>query len=107
MGGLKRRPRPRFALPTSRLRFALGKAGFVTLLDFSTLDFPSLLSGVLTTRSFIRSDRETVMNFMRGLADGMDFIAMRKIRTESFASSENTINPTTCEELGVRGAGFT
>ncbi|HEY7317692.1 MAG TPA: ABC transporter substrate-binding protein [Candidatus Binatia bacterium] len=49
------------------------KAGFATLLDFSTLDFPYILSGVLTTRSFIRSDRETVMNFMRGLADGMDF----------------------------------
>ena len=49
------------------------KAGFFTLLDFSTLDFPYILSGVLTTPSFIRSDRETVMNFMRGLADGMDF----------------------------------
>jgi ABC-type nitrate/sulfonate/bicarbonate transport system substrate-binding protein len=49
------------------------KGSFVTLLDFSTLDFPYILSGVLTTRSFIRSDRETVMNFMRGLADGMDF----------------------------------
>lgn len=49
------------------------KAGFLILLDFSTLDFPYILSGVLTTRSFIRSDRETVMNFMRGLADGMDF----------------------------------
>jgi ABC-type nitrate/sulfonate/bicarbonate transport system substrate-binding protein len=46
------------------------KAGFATV---STLDFPYILSGVLTTRSFIRSDRETVMNFMRGLADGMDF----------------------------------
>jgi ABC-type nitrate/sulfonate/bicarbonate transport system substrate-binding protein len=49
------------------------KSGFLSLLDFSTLDFPYILSGVLTTRSFIRSDRETVMNFMRGLADGMDF----------------------------------
>ena len=49
------------------------KSGFLTLLDFSTLDFPYILSGVLTTRSFIRSDREIVMNFMRGLADGMDF----------------------------------
>jgi hypothetical protein len=24
-------------------------------------------------RPFIRAERETVMNFMRGLADGMDF----------------------------------
>ena len=49
------------------------KSGFLTLFDFSTLDFPYILSGVLTTRSFIRSDREIVMNFMRGLTDGMDF----------------------------------
>jgi len=49
------------------------KAGYVTLLDFATQDFPYIISGVLTTRSYIRSDRETVMNFMRGLADGMDF----------------------------------
>ncbi len=49
------------------------KSGFPVLLDLSMLDFPYIISGVLTTRSFIRSDRETVMNFMRGLADGMDF----------------------------------
>ncbi len=56
------------------------KAGYVTLLDFSTQDFPYILSGVLTTRSYIRSDRETVMNFMRGLADGMDFYRDEKNR---------------------------
>jgi sulfonate transport system substrate-binding protein len=55
-------------------------AGFASLLDFSTLDFPYILSGVLTTRSYIRSDRETVMNFMRGLADGMDFYRDEKNR---------------------------
>ncbi len=49
------------------------KAGFATLLDFAALDFPYILSGVLTTRSFIRAEPETVMDFMRGLADGMDF----------------------------------
>ena len=49
------------------------KAGYFPLLDFAAQDFEYILSGVLTTRSFIRSDRETVMNFMRGLADGMDF----------------------------------
>src|SRR6185312_15118101 len=49
------------------------KAGYVSLLDFAMQDFEYIISGVLTTRSFIGSDRETVMNFMRGLADGMDF----------------------------------
>ena len=56
------------------------KAGYVTLLDFATQDFPYILSGVLTTRSYIRSDRETVMNFMRGLADGMDYYRDEKKR---------------------------
>jgi NitT/TauT family transport system substrate-binding protein len=56
------------------------KAGYVTLLDFATQDFPYIISGVLTTRSYIRSDRETVMNFMRGLADGMDFYRSEKNR---------------------------
>jgi ABC-type nitrate/sulfonate/bicarbonate transport system substrate-binding protein len=56
------------------------KAGYVTLLDFATQDFPYIISGVLTTRSYIRSDRATVMNFMRGLADGMDFYRDEKNR---------------------------
>ena len=49
------------------------KAGFPILIDLSKQDFDYIISGPLTTRSFIRSDRDTVMNFMRGLADGMDF----------------------------------
>ncbi len=49
------------------------KAGYPVLIDFSKETFEYTISGPLTTRSFIRSDRETVMNFMRGLADGMDF----------------------------------
>src|SRR5437870_6957135 len=49
------------------------KAGYTVLVDFSKEDFEYTIARPLTTRSFIRSDRETVMNFMRGLADGMDF----------------------------------
>jgi ABC-type nitrate/sulfonate/bicarbonate transport system substrate-binding protein len=49
------------------------KGGYPVLLDFSKQDFEYTIAGPLTTRSFIRTDRETVMNFMRGLADGMDF----------------------------------
>ena len=56
------------------------KAGYVPLLDFAAQDFPYIISGVLTTRSYIRSDRDTVMNFMRGLADGMDFYRNEKNR---------------------------
>ena len=49
------------------------KAGFPIWLDFSKSDYEYVVAGPVTTRSFIRSERETVMNFMRGLADGMDF----------------------------------
>jgi len=49
------------------------KANYPVFLDFSKEDFEYTVAGPVTMRSFIRSERETVMNFMRGLADGMDF----------------------------------
>lgn len=49
------------------------KGGYPVLIDISKQDFQYATSAVLTTRSFIRAEPETVMNFMRGLADGMDF----------------------------------
>jgi NitT/TauT family transport system substrate-binding protein len=49
------------------------KAGYPVFIDFSKEDFEYTIAGPVTTRSFIRAERETVMNFMRGLADGMDF----------------------------------
>jgi ABC-type nitrate/sulfonate/bicarbonate transport system substrate-binding protein len=75
------------------------KAGFATLLDFSTLDFPYILSGILTTRSFIRSDRETVMNFMRGLADGMDFYRDEKNKAQVIRFLADYYKSNNVEEL--------
>jgi NitT/TauT family transport system substrate-binding protein len=49
------------------------KLGFPVWLDFSKTDYEYVTAGPVTTRSFIRAVSETVMNFMRGLADGMDF----------------------------------
>ena len=49
------------------------KAGLPVFVDFSKAAFEYTISGVVTTTSFIRAEPETVMNFMRGLADGMDF----------------------------------
>ena len=49
------------------------KAGLPVWVDFSKNDYEFVVAGPVTLRSFIKSDRETVMNFMRGLADGMDF----------------------------------
>jgi ABC-type nitrate/sulfonate/bicarbonate transport system substrate-binding protein len=49
------------------------KAGYPTFIDFSKEDFEYTVAGPVTMRSFIRAERETVMNFMRGLADGMDY----------------------------------
>jgi ABC-type nitrate/sulfonate/bicarbonate transport system substrate-binding protein len=49
------------------------KAGLPVWVDFSQSDFEFVVAGPVTLRSFIKTERETVMNFMRGLADGMDF----------------------------------
>ena len=49
------------------------KAGLPVWVDFSKTDYEYVVAGPVTTRSFIKTERETVMNFMRGLADGMDF----------------------------------
>lgn len=49
------------------------KAGLPIWVDFSKTEYEYVVAGPVTTRSFIKTDRETVMNFMRGLADGMDF----------------------------------
>jgi NitT/TauT family transport system substrate-binding protein len=56
------------------------KAGFPIWVDFSKTDYEYVVAGPVTTRSFIRSDRDTVMSFMRGLADGMDFYRDEKNR---------------------------
>ena len=49
------------------------KLGFPVWLDFSKSDYEYVVAGPVTTRSFIRAEREIVMNFMRGFADGMEF----------------------------------
>jgi NitT/TauT family transport system substrate-binding protein len=56
------------------------KAGFPVLIDLSKTEFEYIIAGVLTTVSFIKTDGDTVMNFMRGLADGMDFYREEKNR---------------------------
>lgn len=56
------------------------KAGLPVFVDFSKSDFEYTISGVATTTSFIRAEPETVTNFMRGLADGMDFYRDEKNR---------------------------
>lgn len=75
------------------------KAGYVSLLDFATQDFEYILSGVLTTRSFINSDRGTVMNFMRGLADGMDFYRDERNREKTMSYLREYYRSNANEEL--------
>lgn len=49
------------------------KAGLTMHIDLSKQEFEYPISMTITTRSFIKSDYDTVLNFVRGLADGMDF----------------------------------
>jgi ABC-type nitrate/sulfonate/bicarbonate transport system substrate-binding protein len=72
------------------------KAGLPIWVDFSKTDYEYVVAGPVTLRSFIKSDRETVMNFMRGLADGMDFYRDEKNKEAvlkylgEFYKSDNT-----------------
>jgi hypothetical protein len=65
-------------------------------------EFEYILSGVLTTRSFIDSDRDTVMNFMRGLADGMDFYRDERNREKTMSYRREYYRSNANEELEKR-----
>mgnify|MGYP001162055722 CR=1 FL=1 len=49
------------------------KLGMPIWIDFAKIDYEYVTAGPVTTRSYIKAERDTVMNFMRGLADGMEF----------------------------------
>src|SRR5688572_7486306 len=75
------------------------KAGYPTFIDFSKEDFEYTVAGPVTMRSFIRTDRETVMNFMRGLADGMDFYRDAKNREQAMRFLGEYYRSNAVEEL--------
>jgi NitT/TauT family transport system substrate-binding protein len=45
--------------------------GFRVLLDLSTMDLPSLHTGTVTSRAFLRSNRTTVLNFMKAMTEAV------------------------------------
>src|SRR6266536_5027772 len=75
------------------------KAGYPTFIDFSKEDFEYTVAGPVTMRSFIRAERETVMNFMRGLADGMDFYRDEKNKDRVIRFLGEYYKSNTVEEL--------
>lgn len=75
------------------------KAGFPILVDFSKLDFEYTISGVATTASFIRSEPDTVMGFMRGLAEGMDFYRNERNRDRVLRMLGDYFRSNATEEL--------
>jgi NitT/TauT family transport system substrate-binding protein len=75
------------------------KLGFPVWLDFSRGDYEYVTAGPVTTRSFIRAERETVMNFMRGLADGMDFYRDEKNKDAVLKHLGEFYRSTNTEEL--------
>ena len=80
------------------------KAGYPTFIDFSKEDFEYTVAGPVTMRSFIRSDRETVMNFMRGLADGMDFYRDEKNKDRVDQISRRILPIQQCRRAGRNSA---
>ena len=75
------------------------KAGLPIWVDFSKSDYEFVVAGPVTTRSFIKTDRETVMNFMRGLADGMDFYRDEKNKDAVIKYLGEFYKSTNIEEL--------
>jgi NitT/TauT family transport system substrate-binding protein len=75
------------------------KAGLPIWVDFSKTEYEYVVAGPVTTRSFIKTDRETVMNFMRGLADGMDFYRDEKNKDAVIKHLGEFYKSTNTEEL--------
>jgi ABC-type nitrate/sulfonate/bicarbonate transport system substrate-binding protein len=75
------------------------KARMPVFVDFSKMDFEYTISGVVTTSSFIKSEPETVMNFMRGLADGMDFYRDEKNKERVLKMLSEYFRSNAMEEL--------
>lgn len=75
------------------------KAGLPIWVDFSKSDYEFVVAGPVTTRSFIKTDRETVMNFMRGLADGMEFYRDEKNKDAVIKYLGEFYKSTNTEEL--------
>jgi NitT/TauT family transport system substrate-binding protein len=75
------------------------KAGLPIWVDFSKSDYEFVVAGPVTTRSFIKTDRETVMNFMRGLADGMEFYRDEKNKDAVIKYLGEFYKSTNSEEL--------
>lgn len=68
-------------------------------IDFAKIDYEYVTAGPVTTRSYIKTDRETVMNFMRGLADGMEFYRDEKNKETVIKYLGEFYRSTNTEEL--------
>lgn len=75
------------------------KLGMPIWVDFTKSDYEYVTAGPVTTRSYIKSDRDTVMNFMRGLADGMDYYRDEKNRDTVIRYLGDFYRSTNTEEL--------
>jgi NitT/TauT family transport system substrate-binding protein len=75
------------------------KAKLPVFVDFAKVDFEYTISGVVTMASFIRSEPDTVMNFMRGLAEGMDFYRDEKNKDKVLRMLAEYFRSNAMEEL--------
>jgi len=75
------------------------KLGMPIWIDFAKIDYEYVTAGPVTTRSYIKSDRDTVMNFMRGLADGMEFYRDEKNKETVIKYLGEFYRSTNTEEL--------
>ncbi|MBM4263109.1 MAG: ABC transporter substrate-binding protein [Deltaproteobacteria bacterium] len=75
------------------------KLGMPIWIDFAKTDYEYVTAGPVTTRSYIKAERDTVMNFMRGLADGMEFYRDEKNKETVIKHLGEFYRSTNTEEL--------
>jgi NitT/TauT family transport system substrate-binding protein len=83
---------------------AAKKAGFKEFADFDSLDYKYPATVIVTTKSFIRRQRATALNFLRGEIEGIHAIKTQKTFALSVLKKYMRINDADVLEEGYRYA---
>ena len=79
------------ALSTGKVKAALltppftggaEKMGFRQLVNFPSLDLEFQIQGVVTTRSYLKADRKTLLDFLKAITEGIYFFKTHKEETK-------------------------
>ena len=81
-------------------KLAAEKFGLNILIDIPKLGIEVLSSGVVTTRSFIKKEDETVRRFMRSIVEGIHYYRAHKVRSIEIMSQYMKVTDPRLIEIG-------